>query len=96
LLAINPLIATPYTALAEAGAASGQNDVAIDANRKLLLLNPPDAVKVHFQLARLLHTRGDSENEAKRQVLQALEDAPRYRDAQQLLLEIEDQKESRR
>lgn len=96
LLAVNPLIATPYTALAEAGAASGQNDLAIDANRKLLLLNPPDTVKVHFQLARLLHARGDSEKEAKRQVLQALEDAPRYRDAQQLLLEIEDQKESRR
>lgn len=95
LLAINPLIPAPYTALAEAGAASGQNDVAIDANRKLLLLDPPDAVKVHFQLARLLHARGDSENEAKRQVLQALEDAPRFREAQQLLLEIEDNKESR-
>jgi hypothetical protein len=94
LLAINPLIATPYSALAEAGAASGQNEVAIDANRKLLLLNPPDGVKVHFQLARLLHTRGDSEIEAKRQVLQALEDAPRFRDAQQLLLEIEDKNES--
>jgi hypothetical protein len=76
--------------LAEAGAASGQNDVAIDANRKLLLLNPPDGVKVHFQLARLLHVRGNSEIEAKRQVLQALEDAPRFRDARQLLLEIED------
>jgi tetratricopeptide (TPR) repeat protein len=96
LLAINPLIATPYTALAEAGAASGQNDVAIDANRKLLLLNPPDAVKVHFQLARLLHNRADSETEAKRQVLQALEDAPRFRDAQQFLLEIEDKEPSAR
>ena len=95
LLAINPLIATPYAALAEAGVASGQNDVAINANRKLLLLDPPDAVKVHFQLAHLLHVRGDSEAEAKRQVLQALEDAPRYRDAQQLLLEIEDKKESK-
>jgi tetratricopeptide (TPR) repeat protein len=95
LLAINPLIPTPYTALAEAGAASGQNDIAIDANRKLLLLDPPDAVKVHYQLACLLHARGDSEAEAKRQVLQALEDAPRYRDAQQLLLKIEDKKESR-
>lgn len=95
LLAINPLIPAPYTALAEAAAASGQNDVAIDANRKLLLLDPPDSVEVHFQLARLLHARGDSDNEAKRQVLQALEDAPRFREAQQLLLQIEDKKESR-
>jgi uncharacterized protein HemY len=45
---------------------------------------------VHYQLARLLHARGDSEAEAERQVLQALEDAPRFRDAQRLLLEIKD------
>lgn len=95
LLAIDPLIPAPYSALAEAGAALGQNDVAIDANRKLLLLDPPDTVEVHFQLARLLHERGDSEKEAKRQVLQALEDAPRYRAAQQLLLRIEDTNQGR-
>jgi tetratricopeptide (TPR) repeat protein len=74
--------------LAEAGAAAGKNDQAIDAYRKLLLLEPPDPAEAHFQLARLLHARGDSESEAKRQVLQALEEAPRYRDAQRLLLEI--------
>jgi tetratricopeptide (TPR) repeat protein len=95
LLEINPLIPAPYSALAEAGAATDHNDVAIDANRKLLLLDPPDVVEVHFQLARLLHARGDSEKEAKRQVLEALEDAPRYRAAQQLLLEIEGTQESR-
>lgn len=95
LLSINPLIPAPYTALAAAGAALGRTDVAIDANHKLLLLDPPDPVEVHFQLARLLHARGDSENEAKRQVLQALEDAPRFRAAQQLLLEIENTKERR-
>jgi tetratricopeptide (TPR) repeat protein len=90
LLAINPLISPPYRALAEAGLASGQYDQAVTAYRKLLLLDPPDPVDVHFQLARLLHMRGDSEDEARRQVLQALEDAPRFRDAQRLLLEIED------
>jgi hypothetical protein len=95
LLAINPLIPAPYAALAEASAASGAQDVAIEANRKLLLLDPPDPVAVHFQLARLLHARGNSEKEAKRQVLQALEDAPRFRAAQQLLLEIEATKEGK-
>jgi tetratricopeptide (TPR) repeat protein len=89
LLAINPLIATPYDALARAGAASGQKEQAIDAYRKLLLLDPPDPSDVHFQLARLLHARGDSDAEAKRHVLQALEEAPRFRDAQRLLLDIE-------
>jgi tetratricopeptide (TPR) repeat protein len=89
LLAINPLITAPYAALAEAGSASGKNDEAIEAYRKLLLLDPPDAAEVHFQLARLLHARGGAEAEARRHVLQALEDAPRFRDAQRLLLDME-------
>lgn len=89
LLAINPLISTPYDALARAGVAAGQNDQAIDAYRKLLLLDPPDPSEVHFQLARLLHARGDSDAEAKRYVLEALEEAPRFREAQRLLLDIE-------
>jgi tetratricopeptide (TPR) repeat protein len=88
LLAVNPLIPAPYAALAEAGSASGQNDVAIEAYRKLLLLDPPDVAEVHFRLAKLLHARGNSEKEAKRHVLQALEEAPRFREAQKLLLDI--------
>jgi tetratricopeptide (TPR) repeat protein len=89
LLQINPLISAPYRALAQAGVGSDNKDQAINAYRKLLLLDPPDPAETHFQLARLLHARGGAENEAKRHVLQALEDAPRYRDAQRLLLEIE-------
>jgi tetratricopeptide (TPR) repeat protein len=88
LLAINPLTAQPYLALAEAGAATGQADEAISADRKLLLLDPPDPAGIHYQLARLLHERGNAEADAKRNVLEALEDAPRYREAQRLLLEI--------
>jgi tetratricopeptide (TPR) repeat protein len=87
-VAINPLISLPYRALAEAGVATGNLEQAITAYRKLLLLDPPDPSEVHYQLARVLHARGGSEAEAERQVLQALEDAPRYRDAQHLLLEI--------
>jgi tetratricopeptide (TPR) repeat protein len=89
LLQINPLLSAPYRALAESGVASGNKDQAIDAYRKLLLLDPPDPVDTHFRLASLLHERGGAENEAKRHVLEALEDAPRYREAQRLLLEIE-------
>ncbi len=92
LLAINPLISAPYRALAEAGAATGTTGIAIGACRDLLLLDPPDPAAVHFELARLLHTRGGAESESKRHVLEALEEAPRYRDAQRLLLEIEDGK----
>jgi tetratricopeptide (TPR) repeat protein len=89
LLAVNPLIAAPYAALAQAEDALGDNEQAIAAYRRLLLLDPADPAEVHFQLARLLHARGNAEPEAKRHVLQALEEAPRFREAQRLLLQIE-------
>jgi len=41
---------------------------------------------VHFRLAKLLHSEGDPR--ARRHVLQALEEAPRYREALRLLMEI--------
>jgi tetratricopeptide (TPR) repeat protein len=91
LLAINPLISQPHRALAKAGMATGNSGQAITAYRRLLLLDPPDPVDLHFQLARLLHQQGGAGDEAERQVLQALEEAPRYRDAQRLLLEIKDE-----
>jgi tetratricopeptide (TPR) repeat protein len=89
LLEINPLIPAPYAALAQAEDALGHNGQAIAAYRRLLLLDPADPAEVHFQLARLLHASGNAEPEAKRHVLQALEEAPRYREAQRLLLQIE-------
>jgi tetratricopeptide (TPR) repeat protein len=89
LLAINPLSAVPHRALAEAGAALGNNEQAIAAYKKLLALDPPDSTEIHFQLAKLLHAHGGSEADAKRHVLEALEEAPRFREAQRLLLELE-------
>ena len=91
LLAINPLISAAVSRAGGSGRGlTNTTEQAIAAYRKLLLLDPPDPSEVHFQLARLLHARGGSEPEAERQVLQALEDAPRFRDAQRLLLEIKD------
>ncbi|HZL41826.1 MAG TPA: tetratricopeptide repeat protein [Verrucomicrobiae bacterium] len=89
LLSINPLVSAPYRALGEAGVALGRPDQAILGYRKLLLLDPPDPVQAHFELARLLHQSGGSDIEAKRHVLEALEEAPRFRDAQRLLLDLE-------
>jgi tetratricopeptide (TPR) repeat protein len=89
LLAVNPLIPAPYTALARAGGALGDKDEAISAWRRLLLLDPADPAEAHYELARLLHERGNAEAEAKRHVLQALEEAPRFQAAQRLLLQIE-------
>jgi hypothetical protein len=53
----------------------------------LLSLNPPDQPEVRYRLARLLHSTGDTA--AKREVLLALEEAPRFREALSLLLEME-------
>ncbi|MGD1029595.1 MAG: tetratricopeptide repeat protein [Opitutaceae bacterium] len=86
-IAVNPLVVPPYRHLAEAAEGLGDTATAIAADRTELLLNPPNPSEVHFQLARLLHRSNDPE--ARRQVLQSLEDAPRYREALALLLDID-------
>jgi len=85
-LAVNPLISQPYRHLARAAEELGQRDAAIQACRTLLMLDPPDPAGAHFQLARLLHQAGDPG--AKRHLLQALEEAPRFREAHRLLLKM--------
>jgi tetratricopeptide (TPR) repeat protein len=87
-LAANPLVAQPYRYLALASEKLGQPDPAIRSFGRMLLLDPSDPAEIHYHLARLLRQKGDAAG-AKRHVLQALEEAPRFRDAQRLLLEIE-------
>ncbi len=91
-LAVNPLSAQPYRHLARAQDALGQTIPAIKAYQTMLLLDPPDPADAHFRLARLLRPSDDAS--AKRHVLQALEEAPRFRDAHRLLLEISRAKET--
>ena len=83
---MNPLVALPYRYLAQASEAQGQTSAAIEADRALLQLDPPNPAEAHFHLAQLLHQTGDPA--ARRHVLQALEEAPRYRAALQLLLRM--------
>ena len=83
---MNPLNAAPYRFLAQAAEKTNDTQSAIAAYRSLLELDPPDPAEVHFHLAQLLHRVGDPA--ARRHVLQALEEAPRYRAALRLLLEI--------
>ncbi|MBT3596800.1 MAG: hypothetical protein HN505_12585, partial [Verrucomicrobia bacterium] len=85
-MAVNPLVARPYEALAVACSALGDTERAIKARQTVLKLNPIDPALAHYQLARLLHDEGSPD--AKRHLLQALEEAPRYREAQQLLLSL--------
>jgi tetratricopeptide (TPR) repeat protein len=85
-LEVNPLVPQPYRYLARASEELGHLPEAIGAYETLLLLDPPDPADLHYQLAKLLYKQGDAS--AKRQVLEALEDAPRFRDAHRLLLQI--------
>ncbi len=85
-LAVNPLVPQPYRSLGRAAEHLGAPADAINAYEKLLLLDPADPADVHFRLAKLLRTKNESA--AKRHVLQALEEAPRFRDAHRLLLEL--------
>jgi tetratricopeptide (TPR) repeat protein len=85
-IAVNPLLSKPYRSLARAADEQDDRDSAIVANQTLLKLEPDDPADVHFRLAQLLHVRGDAA--AKRHVLMALEEAPRFRAAHQLLLRI--------
>ena len=85
-LAVNPLLPQPYRFLATASEELGETQQAIGAYEKLLLLDPPDPAEVHFRVARLMRMNNDPA--AKRHVLQALEEAPRFREAHRLLLEL--------
>jgi tetratricopeptide (TPR) repeat protein len=83
-LAVNPLVPLPYRYLAQASEAQSATKPAIEAYRALLHLDPTNPAEVHFRLGRQLHALGDPS--AKRHVLQALEEAPRYKEAIKLLL----------
>jgi tetratricopeptide (TPR) repeat protein len=85
-LAVDPLIPMPHRYLAQSAEATGDTQTAINGYRAVLFLDPPDPAEAHYDLARVLHRAGDPG--ARRQVLQALEEAPRYRAALQLLLDI--------
>ena len=88
-LAVNPLVPPPYRYLAQASEQTGDTAYGIAAYHALLQLDPPDLAEAHFRLAELLHKTGDPS--ARRHVLQALEEAPRYPAALRLLLEINNQ-----
>lgn len=86
-LGVNPLVPLPWRHLAQSSGEQGDTPTAIAAWRTLLQLDPPDPAGAHFQLAQLLRRNGDPV-EARTQTLLALEEAPRYREALKVLLEL--------
>jgi tetratricopeptide (TPR) repeat protein len=87
LLASNPLLPAPHRALAAAAEATQDQELAIASLTTMLRMSPLDEVELHFRLARLLQTKGELAA-AKRHVLLALEEAPRFREGHKKYLEI--------
>ncbi|MEQ9406410.1 MAG: peptidase MA family metallohydrolase [Fuerstiella sp.] len=86
VMAIDPLQPAALRTIYQAAAQVAQEDLAIAALNGLLQLDPADAARTRFQLARML--RATDRGAARRHILLALEQAPRYRDAHRLLLEL--------
>ncbi|QEL19658.1 peptidase MA family metallohydrolase [Limnoglobus roseus] len=89
MLAVNPLIAAPHRTLAKAAEQLKERDEALAGYRAALQFAPPDAADLHYRLA-VLHDLKGERDKARREVLKALEDAPRLREAHKLLLKLTD------
>jgi tetratricopeptide (TPR) repeat protein len=89
-LAINPLRAELQQALADAAGHLQRPTDAIAAYRALLQLDPIDPAGMHYQLAEQYVDVGQRKL-GKRQLLLALEQAPRYRQALILLKQLADE-----
>jgi len=87
LLYVDPLDMEVHRRLAELYEALGQWPRAVRERRAVLALRPVDLAEARYQLARAYLAGGDLEG-ARREVLRALEHAPNFPEAQDLLLEI--------
>jgi len=87
IIAVNPMVFSAQEQLARA--ALEQNDPVslIAAQQALLQSDPPDPALAYYRLARANQQLGNVA-QAKRNVMKALEEAPRYRDAHRLLIEL--------
>ena len=84
---IYPYDASLHTKLAELYEATGDHDKVVLAREALVALNPVDQAEARYQLALAYFEAGDRDA-ARREVLRALEIAPNFERAQQLLLRI--------
>ncbi|MCF7974059.1 MAG: tetratricopeptide repeat protein [Phycisphaerae bacterium] len=85
-LAVYPMLGEVHRLMAQAAQALMRPDQAVASYENVLALDPADPAQVHYQLARLLVDKDSTQ--AKRHVLEALADAPRFREAHQLLLQL--------
>jgi Flp pilus assembly protein TadD len=89
VVAIDPFDAPSHTTLGRMALASGQTADAVRNFRVALAAGPIDRASAHADLAEGLFQSGNRV-EAKREALSALEIAPTYERAQELLLKLVD------
>ena len=82
-----PFDAAVHERLAALGVALGDHPRVVRARRALVALDPVDKPEALYQLALALAEAGDASS-ARREVLRALELAPRFQRAQELLLRL--------
>ena len=88
-MAVYPMLATVHRRMGRANEQLGHSEQAAESYRRLLLMDPTDPADINFRLARLLqHSDPDR---ARRHVLEALAEAPRFREAHKLLAQIAEQ-----
>ncbi len=85
--ALDPFDGAAHAALGRVALGRGDAPAAVRNFRVVLAGNPADRAAAHFDLAEAYMLAGDVK-EAKRQTLYALEIAPTYRPAQELLLKL--------
>ncbi|NIM21665.1 MAG: tetratricopeptide repeat protein, partial [Candidatus Latescibacteria bacterium] len=88
-MAVYPMLAQLHWQLGRASEELGRDEQAIESYQRLLLLDPADPANVNYRLGRLLFAKDPVR--AKRHVLLALAEAPRFRQAHRLLLKIIDE-----
>ena len=84
---ISPYEPETHGELASLAEAGGAPETAVRERRAILALDPVDRAAAEYRLARAHLLAGDR-TQARRAVLRALEQAPNYQDAQELLLQL--------
>lgn len=84
---ISPYDIAPHTRLAELYARAGNRAAAVRERQVIVALKPVDMAEARYQLALAHFENGDRVN-ARREVVRALENAPNFAKAQELLLRL--------
>ncbi len=88
-LAINPMATTPWQILFDAEEVLENSKEAINVGETLLALDPPNLASIHYRVAR--QYQDSNSEQARKHTLMALEEAPRFREAYQLLTDLQKQ-----